>query len=279
MTADPTWSANGETPPAFFIIDTESIPDGRLLARVKYAGENLSADEAVARAQAEAREASFSGSDFLPVSFQFPVAVCVLRVGADYSLQQVTCLDAPQFRPRSLVEQFWSGVVSYRQKYRDRVKLVTFNGRGFDLPLLELAAFRYGVTGGDHFSSYSRKRFDGWHLDLMDWMTNFGAYRLVGGLNLLSKLLGKPGKMTVQGDQVYQMHQAGRLQDINDYCMFDTFDTYFAFLRTRVLTGELTLDDEHAKVLAAKSWLECRCGDIPALRQYLDNWGDWRPWP
>src|SRR5947209_598960 len=211
--------------PAFLIIDTESVPDGKLLAHVKYAGEDLTPEGAIARAQAEARDASPTGSDFLPVTFQYPIAACVLRVGADYTLQNLACLDAPQFRPRKIVENFWTGVASYRGKYRDRIKLVTFNGRGFDLPLLELAAFRYGTNAREHFVS-SRKRFDGWHLDLMDWLTNFNAYRMVGGLNLLSKLLGKPGKMGVQGDMVYQLHLAGKAQEINDYCMFDTLDTF-----------------------------------------------------
>jgi predicted PolB exonuclease-like 3'-5' exonuclease len=264
--------------PAYFIIDTESVPDGKLLAQVKYPADNLRPEEAIARAQGEAREASASGSDFLPVSFQIPVAACVLRVATDYTLQNVACLDAPQFRPRKIVENFWAGVASYRTKYRDRIKLVTFNGRGFDLPLLELAAFRYGTNGKEHFSS-SRRRFDGWHLDLMDWLTNFNAYRLVGGLNLLSKLLGKPGKMEVKGDMVYQLHLAGKAQEINDYCIFDTLDTFFVFLRTRVLTGELTLEDEHVAVLKAKEWIKSKTAEIPALQQYLDNWGDWNPWP
>ena len=71
---------------------------------------------------------------------------------------------------------------------------------------------------------------------------------MAGGLDLLSKLLGKPGKMEVSGDQVYEMHRAGRHQDINDYCLFDTLDTYFVFLRTRVLSGDLTLEQEHELV-------------------------------
>ena len=267
-----------EAAPAYLIIDTESVPDGKLLAKVKYADDNLTPEQAVARAQEEARAASSSGSDFLPVTFQVPVAACVLRVGADYGLQAVTCLDAPQFRPQKITEQFWGGVVSYRSKYRQRIKLVTFNGRGFDLPLLEVAAFRYGITGRDHFAN-RRKRFDGWHLDLMDWLTNYGAFRMVGGLNLLSKLLGKPGKMSIQGDQVYQMHQAGKAQEINDYCMFDTLDTYFVFLRTRVLSGELALADEHHAVEKAKAWVQSKTAELPALKQYLDNWGDWAPWP
>src|SRR4051794_38405305 len=84
--------------PAFLIFDTESVPDGRLLAQVRYRGDNLTPEQAVERAQAEARDRSDSGSDFLPVSFHYPVAVCILRAGADFGLQGLTCLDAPHFR-------------------------------------------------------------------------------------------------------------------------------------------------------------------------------------
>src|SRR6516165_5446059 len=58
--------------PAYLIMDAESVPDGRLIAHVKYPGESLSPEEAVARAQREARERSFQGSDFLPPMFQYP---------------------------------------------------------------------------------------------------------------------------------------------------------------------------------------------------------------
>jgi 3'-5' exonuclease len=264
--------------PAFLVLDAESVPDGRLLARVKYPDENLTPEEAVRRARAEARERAPGGSDFVPVSFHYPVAVCVLRAGADFALQGLACLDAPQFRPRRVVEQFWAGVAAYKEKYKERIKLVTFNGRGFDLPLLELAAFRYGCPARDYFHA-SRNRLGGGHLDLLDWLTNYGAARLSGGLDLLSKLLGKPGKMAVTGEQVYQLYQQGQLQEINDYCLFDTLDTYFVFLRTRVLTGELTLEQEHILVMRARAWVEQKASQLPALRQYLDNWGDWDPWP
>lgn len=257
---------------AFLVLDTESVPDGQLLARVKYPAETLSMEAAIARAQGEAREHSRDGSDFLPVSFQYPVSVCVARVAADYRLQAVTCLDAPQYRPREIVEAFWRGVSHY-----GKARLVTFNGRGFDFPLLELAAFRYGCAAPDYFLR-GRNRYNG-HLDLMDWLTNFGASRLAGGLNLLSKILGKPGKMGTAGDQVYSLYQAGKLQEINDYCMADTLDTYFVFLRTRVMTGELSLAQEHELVMEAKNWISARAAELPALRLYLEKWGDWQPWP
>jgi predicted PolB exonuclease-like 3'-5' exonuclease len=253
--------------PSFLIVDTESIPDGDLLARVKYAADNLSPEDAIARAQEEARQASKTGSDFLNVAFQVPVAVCVVKVANDFSIQAITCLDAPQYRPKEIVRKFWLGVSMY-----ERAKLVTFNGRGFDMPMLELAAFRHGLSIAE-YSQRSRSRFQGNQLDLLDWLTNFGACRLMGGLNLLAKMLGKPGKMEMAGDQVYGMHREGKLQEINDYCMFDTLDTYFVFLRTRVMTGDLGPGQEHEVVHNAREFLQSKISELPALSQYLQNWG------
>jgi predicted PolB exonuclease-like 3'-5' exonuclease len=255
------------TRPAFLIVDTESIPDGELLAKVKYAADNLSPEDAIARAQEEARQASKTGSDFINVAFQIPVAVCVVKVANDFSLQAITRLDAPQFRSKEIVRKFWLGVGMY-----ERAKLVTFNGRGFDLPMLELAAFRHGFSLRDYCQK-SRNRFQGNHLDLFDWMTNYGAARLMGGLNLLAKMLGKPGKMEMAGDQVYGLFREGRLQDINDYCMFDTLDTYFVFLRTRVMTGDLAPEQELEAVQKAREFLQTKMADLPALGPYLQNWG------
>jgi predicted PolB exonuclease-like 3'-5' exonuclease len=264
--------------PAYLLLDTESVPDGRLLGKVKYAQENLTDEEAVRRAQVEAREQSRTGSDFIPVSFQIPVAVCVVRVAADLTLQRITPLGGPHFRPQDIVEQFWSGVAEHLKTY-PRMKLVTFNGRGFDLPLLELAAFRYRLTCGRAYFDRSRDRYRGNHLDLLDWLTNLGASRLAGGLNLLSKILGKPGKMEVAGDKVYEMHRMGKIPEINEYCMFDTLDTYFVFLRTRVMLGEITGKQEAELVDRARVWIETKISELPGLRTYLENWGTWEPWP
>jgi predicted PolB exonuclease-like 3'-5' exonuclease len=276
----PTTSAPA-VEPAFLVLDCESIPDGRLLAAVKYPDDNLSPEQAVRRAQEEARDRSYTGSDFLPATFQYPVALCILRVGADFSLQNINRLGEPDFQPRQIVGQFWNRLAQMSEKYKERIKLVTFNGRGFDLPLLEMAAFRYGCTARDYFNSSrnSRQRYNGGHIDMMDWLSNFGAVRMAGGLNVLSKLLGKPGKMSMSGDQVYQMYLDGKIGAINDYCMFDTLDTYFVFLRTRVMTGELTLAQEHQLVLGAKTMVHERVAQFPALEQYLTHWGDWNPWP
>jgi predicted PolB exonuclease-like 3'-5' exonuclease len=265
--APPAASSDPAVQTRYLVVDTESVPDGELIAQVKYPGESLSPEEAIARAQAEARAASANGSDFLPVALQIPVAVCVVRVGADYSLQAIKCLDAPQFRPTEIVRQFWLGV---EQTYA-KANLVTFNGRGFDLPLLELAAFRQGLSLKNYWHR-SRDRYQGNHIDLQDRLTNRGASRMAGGLNLLAKLLGKPGKTGVAGCDVYQMHREGRIAEINDYCLCDTLDTYFVFLRTCVLSGDMPADREAEIVRRAREFLEARVTDWPVLKEYLDHW-------
>jgi predicted PolB exonuclease-like 3'-5' exonuclease len=253
----------GSAATGFIIFDTESVPDGDLLGRVKYPREGLNPEEAIARARQEAREASKNASDFLPVTFQIPVAVCVVRVAADFTLQKVTCLGSPDFETPDIVRQFWRGVEHYTH-----ARLVTFNGRGFDLPLMELAAYDHGINAPHYFHN-SRNRYHGKHIDLMDWLSNYGAYRLTGGLNLLAV---RCGKLEVAGDQVYEMYRAGKRQEINDYCLFDTLDTYFVFLRTRVLLGEFDADHEDRLTRRARRWLEEARAEHPALETYLAAW-------
>ncbi len=270
MTADPLFPhCENAAPPGWLVFDCESIPDGKLLNIVKYPAESMTPEVAVARTQAEALERT--GSDFLPVTFQLPIAITMLRVGVDFSLQGIACLDAPRYRPREIAVQFWAGLAYHRQHWPD-VKIVTFNGLGFDLPLLEMAAFRYGLA------ILERSHGD-WHLDLMDWLTNSGEIRLSGGLNLLAKLLGKPGKMEVTGNKVYRMWLDNKIDAINDYCLCDTLDTYFVFLRTRVMAGALSLADEQALIRRAKDWLPGQTAAYPALAEYVTHWGDWQPWP
>ncbi len=265
---------NGPVRTAFLVLDTESVPDGKLLAAVKYAGEALTPEEAIARAQAEARETSRNGSDFLPVTFQVPVAVCVARVGSDFSLQAVTQLDAPQFRPREMTRLFWEGYQRLRQNDPNPVRLVTFNGFGFDLPLLELAAYRFGFS----FKHYhlDRNRYSSTMIDLFDWFSNRRAVPLVGGMDVLAKMIGLPGKMGINGSQVYELYRQGRLQDINDYCLCDTLDTYFIFLRRCVLTGDITLEEERQLTEQARRYLQEQQDRFPVLRRYLAAWSGLR---
>jgi predicted PolB exonuclease-like 3'-5' exonuclease len=267
---------------AFIVFDTESVVDGALLARVLYPGEALAPEEAIRRFEAEIGEdrgpMNRPERPFIPVAFHVPVAIAVARIGADLRLRDLSLLDAPRFDPQAMVKLFWRGI----QTYTDAV-FVDFNGRGFDLPLLTLSAFRFGISAPRYFDDPDRygfrSRYGAKHLDLLDWITEHGAFRLRGGLNLLAKMLGKPGKMDVRGDRVQDLHAEGKLQEINDYCLHDVLDTYFVFLRTRVLMGRVTIEEEGRIVADAKEWLGARARGSPAIAKYLESFGAWSPEP
>ncbi len=266
-------------PIEYFVFDIESVADGDLVSKLRYPEDDLSGEEAIARYREELLEKY--DSDFIPYTFQVPVSVVIGKVSADFNLVDVVALDEPEFRPHIITENFWRGWKGYGQP-----TLVTFNGRTFDVPLLELACFRFGIGVPEWFNlksrSYEQNRnrynIDA-HLDLQDILTNFGASRFNGGLNLAANLIGKPGKMKIQGHMVQDLYNEGRLQEINDYCRCDVLDTYFVFLRAMAMTGRLTLDQEQAVVEKAKHWLEQQSVDQPVYQDYLQSWGTWsNPW-
>jgi 3'-5' exonuclease len=264
---------------AYLVFDVETVADAPLVARIRYPRETIEPAEAVRRYRAELME-KYS-SDFIPYTFQIPICVVVAKLSAEFQLIDVVVLDEPEFRPPVITEKFWRGWEAYR-----RPTLVSFNGRTFDIPLMELAAFRYGLSVSGWFSAAGRSfeqprsRYNVHaHLDLCELLTNFGSTRFTGGLSLAANILGKPGKMDVQGDMVQDMYDAGRLSEINDYCRCDVLDTYFVFLRTRVLVGQLGLDAEQSLIACAKRWLQENAPQVRAYQLYLDRWGDWpNPW-
>jgi len=268
-----------ESKVAYLIFDVESVADGDLISSVRYPGEGLKGAVAVRRYRDELMEEK--NSDFIPYTFQIPIAVVVAKVDRRFRLLDLAILDEPAFRPHVITELFWRGWAHYHHP-----TLVSFNGRTFDVPLLELAAVRYGIGVKDWFADTGRSfdlpryRYNSKaHFDLQDALTNFGATRFTGGLNLASKLLGKPGKMATQGFMVQDMYDEGRLAEINSYCRCDVLDTYFLFLRWQVVAGHMTLAEEHERVAATREWLDGQAAKVPAFREYLSNWGEWQnPW-
>ncbi|HTN76320.1 MAG TPA: 3'-5' exonuclease, partial [Pirellulaceae bacterium] len=242
----------------FLVFDVESVADGALISKLRYPGQNLSPEVAIRQYRDELL-AKFE-SDFIPYTFQFPISVIVAKVAADLRILDIVALDDPQFRPHVITDHFWRGWEVYKHP-----TLVTFNGRTFDVPLLELAAFRFGINLQRWFNlqgktyEQPRNRYNTEsHLDVHDILTNFGATRFNGGLNLAASILGKPGKMDVQGYMVQDLYNEGKLAEINDYCRCDVLDTYFVFLRTCVMLGNISLEREQELIALTRVWLEER---------------------
>lgn len=263
----------------YFVFDIESVADGELVSKLRYADQQLSPQEAVQRYRQELMEER--GSDFIPYTYQFPVSLVIGKVDQDFQLTDLVALDEPECRPHVITDHFWRGWEAYGHP-----TLVTFNGRTFDVPLMELAAFRYGVGVPNWFDTRSRaydqprNRYNiNSHFDLHELLTNYGATRFRGGLNLAANLLGKPGKMDVQGFMVQDLYDEGKQAEINDYCRCDVLDTYFVFLRSCVLLGQITLAQEQKLISETRQWLIEHQEAMPIYATYLQNWGDWlNPW-
>jgi hypothetical protein len=263
----------------YLVFDVESVADGQLIADTRFPELSLSPEAAVRRFRNELLMSG--GKDFIPYTYQIPVVVVIAKLRADFSLIEIVSLDQPQHRPHVITKLFWSGWSHY-----EHPTWVTFNGRTFDLPLMEQAAFRFGIPIPQWFnlSDRSQEQFRyrynlQSHFDLQELLTNFGTTWFRGGLNLAAGMLGKPGKMDVQGDMVYDYYRQGRVAEIDQYCRCDVLDTYFVLLRSCVLLGKLTLEEERERIETARCMIEAQCDQQPAYRQYLDLWRDWPdPW-
>lgn len=256
----------------YLIFDVETVGDGDLISRVRYPDEQLSPQEAVERYRTDLLERT--GRDVIPSTEVLPISIAVAKVTADFKLTDLTVLDPPRYRPEQIVRRFWQGWHHY-----DFPTLVTFNGRGYDMPVLEFGAFRHGISLPAWFNvesrsfEQSRNRYNiDRHIDLQDFFSNFSAVRVNGGLNLLSNLIYKPGKSGIDGSQVQGLYDEGKVEMINDYCRCDVLDTYFVFLRSRVLIGRLTSEEETALVEDARLLLESQANELPAYQHYLEFW-------
>ncbi|MBI1909929.1 MAG: 3'-5' exonuclease [Deltaproteobacteria bacterium] len=255
----------------YLVYDIETAIDKPLLNKVLYSGEGLDDNAAYQKQLAELAE---EDRDFVNPSFHKPISMAAIAVADDLQITKIGLLGGEKRTASSIVHDFWE-IYNTKQPH-----LVDFNGKGFDLRILELWAFRLGITiHKKHFDKYGvRYKFsDESHLDLHEFLTNHGAIRFKGGLNLFSKLLGKPGKTTTKGVMVQELYEKGEFFRIDDYCLADTMDTYFVFLRTRVMVGELSLSQEKELVQAAREKLEAKAKKEGYFKEYLEFFGEWVP--
>lgn len=161
------------------------------------------------------------------------VAIGVMSMGEHHDARRLGCIGEGKEE---------SGILSDFAKFLEerRPTMVTFNGRGFDLPVIAARCLRHGITMRHYYSSRDvRYRFspDG-HLDLMDFLSDHGAAK-PAKLDVLAKLCGMPGKVGVDGKDVGPLVHAGKIQEVRNYCLCDVVQTAGVFLRAELLRGEL----------------------------------------
>lgn len=232
------------------VFDIESRVDKALLRATQFRDLAISDDEAYERMRDQLRHETGGRSDFFPVTYHVPISIALVAAGSDCALREVTVLGADQLGEDGLVREFWRRLEAFDGT------LVSFNGRGFDLPVLELQALRHGCALPRYFDRNGLRQRFGRHLDLHDWLANHGAARLRGGLDLIAKLVGLPGKGEVGGADVQRLWERGRWQEIHRYCADDAVQTYFVLLRVEQLRGKLTAEQVTALTAAARAKIE-----------------------
>ncbi len=233
------------------IFDIETIPDVPGLRRLHDLDPVLS-DAEVAEMAFQQRRAQ-NGSDFLPHYLQrVAVISCVLRAGKDL---RVWSLAEPEQSEAEIIQRYFDGVEKFTPQ------IVSWNGGGFDLPVLHYRGMIHGVVAprywdlgdGDYNDSRDFKwnnyisRYHTRHLDLMDLLALYQP-RANAPLDDLAKLIGYPGKLGMDGSKVWEAWQNGEIAGIRDYCETDVMNTYLVFLRFRLMRGEMSRGEYDAEI-------------------------------
>ena len=235
------------------VFDIETVPDVAFGRRL-FGLEGLDDDEVGKAMQARARQDS--GSDFLPHEQHRIVAIsCVFR---SRDTLRVWSLGEESASERELVERFYDGLDKFTPD------IVSWNGGGFDLPVLHYRALHLGVQAprywetGDEDNAFRYNNYLGrfhWrHLDLMDVLSGYQA-RARAALSDIAVLLGYPGKLGFDGSQVWGAYQRGELTRIRQYCETDVINTWLVYLRFQHMRGRLTDIGLEEELRRTRLWL------------------------
>jgi predicted PolB exonuclease-like 3'-5' exonuclease len=199
--------------PTTLVLDIETIPDRVLFAPP---------------------EPSPGGErPFPPLYASRPVVIGVMWLDEDLALRRLGTFGEGKDE---------AGMLADFAEFMDsrRPQLVTWNGRGFDLPVLLLRSLALGLTWPWYYRErdYRYRYSEGGHLDLCDFLSDHGAARMTS-LDGAARLIGLPGKVGVDGSQVEGLFHAGQLEALRRYCLSDVTQTAFLFLRYRLLVGQM----------------------------------------
>ena len=251
------------------VFDIETIPDVDGIRRLHAPPDAMPDDELMAWYAQQRRAAT--GGDFAPHALQRVVAIsCALRERDRFKIASVGEIGDPE---AELIRRFFEILDAYTPQ------LVSWNGSGFDLPVLHYRSMIHGVTAarywdwGDDdkdfkFNNYLA-RYHTRHLDLMDVLAQFQP-RAYTGLDTMARLCGFPGKVGMDGAEVAAAVASGRLADVRSYCETDVFNTYLLYQRFRMMRGEIDAGGYAAEVAVARDRIAA--SGAPHWIAYLAAW-------
>ena len=244
--------------------DLETIPDAGGLRKLDMFEASL--DDAAGVAAVQAARLASHGSDFLPHYLQRVWVVgCAFR-------------DADGFRVRCLGDQHGASDAEESARIRSFFKtiekhtpqLVSWNGGGFDLPVLHHRALIHGISAPRYWDQGDDDRDFKWnnylsryharHLDLMDVVSGY-QNRAFAPLDGLARLCGFAGKLGEDGSKVWCSFLEGRGESVRAYCETDVVNTYLLFCRFRLVRGEWTEAQYGAELAVVRDALQAMIGD------------------
>jgi predicted PolB exonuclease-like 3'-5' exonuclease len=251
------------------VFDIETVPDVAGLRKLNSVASDIS-DEQVA-AMAFQRRRQLTGNDFLQLHLQRVVAIsCALR---DRDSFRVWSLGEAADGEAKLIQRFFDGIEKYTPQ------IVSWNGGGFDLPVLHYRGMLHGVHASRYWDQGEDDREFKWnnyisryhsrHLDLMDLLAMYQP-RGAAPLDQLAQLLGFPGKIGLEGSQVWQAWQDGKIEQIRAYCEADVANTYLVFLRFQLMRGILPPDKYQQEIDLVRHTLD-KSPDAH-WREFLQLW-------
>ncbi len=251
------------------VFDIETVPDVHGLRRIHELPDALSDADVVSWFAHRRRVAT--GNDFMPLHLQQVVAIgCALRTGNDLKLWSVGEQDDPE---PELIRRFFDGIDKFTPQ------LVSWNGGGFDLPVLAHRALIHGITAerfwdwGDQdrdfrYNSYL-SRYHTRHLDLMDVLAMYQP-RASAGLDAIARQCGFPGKLGMDGSEVAAAVARGEIAEVRGYCETDVLNTYLVYQRFRLMRGEISAGEYAKEIALAREKVSAL--DTPHWKAFLAAW-------
>jgi len=251
-----------------FAFDIETIPDVELGRRI-YDLHDLTDKQVGYVMQTKRREET--GSEFLSLEQQRVVAISVgLRTRESF---RVWSLGEPNAPEAEIIQRFYDGIEKYTPD------LVSWNGSGFDLPVLHYRALRHGIAAprywevGDEDQSFRwnnyLNRFHWRHIDVMDVMSGYQG-RGRASLQNVAMLLNLPGKLGMSGDKVWDSWLEGGIEHIRNYCETDVLNTFLVYLRFELMRGRLSREEYLGENQLVREYLQQH--DRPHFKEFLAAW-------
>ena len=246
--------------------DIETVPDVNGIRLLYDLPASLPDDEVVLFAQQKRR--AQNGSDFMQHHLHQVVAIsCCMRWGQDKI--HVGTIGEMHDSEEEMIAKFFDLIESHTPQ------LVSWNGGGFDLPVLHYRALIHGIAAARYWDmgegDFGDSRYHNRHCDLMDLLALYQPRANVP-LDDMAKLCGFPGKLGMDGSKVWEAFHAGRLKDIRDYCETDAANTYLMFLRFRLMSGALDADEYEVEVKRLKHYLTGQAQDKQHWNEFVAAW-------